>query len=349
MKPVTLLILLLLLLPPATIPARTLSADRIYTVRSGDTLWDLSEDFLGSPWLWPLIWKANPDIIDHPHWIYPGERLYIPPSIPPDLPTTIQVRIRDETPLITLTREDLIGLWRRLLEYGGEVVPDIREMPELAHIVASAGEERTMFALFDEVYVSGGDRDGFYPGAQFIVYRDRGRVVIPGTRLDVGILIQNVGIVEITEVHERVSRATVVASFEALLKGDGLRFRESVIDEFLSFRNRAEPREWTSEDERLALRGYICRERDGRTYAAEGDIVYVNWGRDMGLIPGSRLVVWREGRLVTDPVGLGAIQLPDESIATLGVLRVTDSTATCLVLGSKTRIQLGDYIDYVRR
>ncbi len=54
-------------------------------------------------------------------------------------------------------------------------------------------------AAHDEVYISGGDSDGFYPGAEFIIYRDEGRIVIPETRIDVGRLIQNVGVIEVTE------------------------------------------------------------------------------------------------------------------------------------------------------
>ncbi|OAN12624.1 hypothetical protein A3K86_17085 [Photobacterium jeanii] len=48
----------------------------VYTVKKGDTLWDISNHFLATPWLWPKLWQANPEI-KNPHLIYPGDKLYL--------------------------------------------------------------------------------------------------------------------------------------------------------------------------------------------------------------------------------------------------------------------------------
>ncbi|HKJ87358.1 MAG TPA: LysM domain-containing protein, partial [Gammaproteobacteria bacterium] len=49
-------------------------APTVYTVKKGDTLWDIAATFLNSPWRWQELWDRNP-YISNPDLIYPGDRL----------------------------------------------------------------------------------------------------------------------------------------------------------------------------------------------------------------------------------------------------------------------------------
>jgi nucleoid-associated protein YgaU len=57
---------------PATYPAGA----RTHTIKSGDTLWQLAQQYYSNAYLWPQLWESNTWITDA-HWIYPGDVLLV--------------------------------------------------------------------------------------------------------------------------------------------------------------------------------------------------------------------------------------------------------------------------------
>ena len=63
---------------PTLIQVKAGPDEVIHVVKKGDTLWDLANFYLKDPWKWPDVFQRNKDIVENPHWIYPGETIRIP-------------------------------------------------------------------------------------------------------------------------------------------------------------------------------------------------------------------------------------------------------------------------------
>jgi hypothetical protein len=91
------------LVVPAVGLAQEATERRTHVVKTGDTLWDLAGAYLSDPFLWPEIYRINTDVVEDPHWIYPGEVLQIPGAgeltVAADQPLPVEQGVEDQRPV----------------------------------------------------------------------------------------------------------------------------------------------------------------------------------------------------------------------------------------------------------
>jgi hypothetical protein len=318
-----------------------------YTVKRGDTLWDISKLFLRSPWRWPELWGMNLDQIRNPHLIYPGQMLFLDKSGgrarlrvgQPVAGDTVRLspRVRSE-PLdagaITSVPMHLIAPF-----LNEAVVFNSNELDAAPRIVA-AQEGRVLLGRGDTAYVRGelgGLRD-------WRVFREATPLKDPITQEVLGYEAQYLGTAEYRRAGETVSNGDgkpqiVPATFaiSTIRKEVGVGDRLAPVP----------PRDFTA---------YVphapAQPVDGRIVSVYGDaliagqnqIVALNRGAKDGMERGHVLALWQAGVSTTDKTDPArpAMRLPDERHGLLFVFRVFDRVSYALILNVQHPVRAGD-------
>lgn len=89
LRPTLATFLLCLALSPAIADAQ--GTGRTHTVKRGDTLWDLAQQYLGDPFKWPEIYRRNSATVQDPNLIYPDQLIVIDGEVVADAGTPADV------------------------------------------------------------------------------------------------------------------------------------------------------------------------------------------------------------------------------------------------------------------
>jgi hypothetical protein len=302
---------------------------RVHTVVTGDTLWDLSDAYLGTPWAWPSIWKDNPDV-PNPHRIYPGDRVWISPTEMRRISDAEAAQLLENQGEMPASYEDagmapLRTFTVPTIDSVGFVSAD--QLTASGSILGSDidvhwyGAEMPVYLSLGEGQVEKGDR--------FSVVRTTEEVRDPETRHVLGSFIEQLGWVEVTKVHSESAEAVIRSSAQEMQAGDRILPRTDP-DQEIPVRAGSVP-----------VEGQIAFLANSRTINAGQDVVFLNRGSVHGLSIGSPLVVVRLGGEARDAeTGLRRL-LPDEVVADLVVVSAEPGSAVAVVAHAREELARG--------
>ncbi|MCR9098160.1 MAG: LysM peptidoglycan-binding domain-containing protein [bacterium] len=348
---------------------------RLHTVAKGDTLWDLSAAYLGTPWVWPSVWIDNDDIAN-PHLILPGDKIWI---------TANEMRV--------VTDAEAQSFLETPVADADEAPPIVED----ADFVPEPGDEFAPVAATDPAVDEASTLDAFPVEVpeETAPAMPSGRMITIARRDSYG-FVSAEALSGASSIVESPSVRTFLAEGDEVFIGLGEGDTE-VGDQFMIFTviddvrdvetNRIlgshvenlgwlEVKELTGDTSiaeirqsyaeirrgtrvmvreklprRVALRstpdavdGQVVFLPSDRTLAADGEYVYLNRGEFHGLEIGTELEVYSSGAILNDRERRVDVRTPDTPVATLVVVTVDAESAVAFVLSADREIAVGDTV-----
>jgi hypothetical protein len=310
-----------------------------HQVVRGDTLWGISGKFLQNPWCWPEVWGMNREQIRDPHWIYPGQVVYLDretgrlrlgkPVGAGGMPT---VRMTAQVRTEGLGAEAVPAIPSGVIEpfLSQPLIIEAGEMNGAPRIVA-ADDNRVLIGKNERAYVRGDLKNG----TSFQVFRPGAPLRDPATRQIIGYEAAYLGDVKLQRAARADNEAhmfTVVTGKEEMGVGDRLQpLPPAPIVNYMPH-----PPEKPVEARIVSIYG-------GVNQAGQNQIVTINRGKGHGLDVGTVLELSRFGRTILDRTDQKQpVKLPDHQYGNLFIFRVFNNISYGLVMQVTDTVQVGD-------
>jgi hypothetical protein len=278
-----------------------------YTVQKGDTLWDLSQKFSDSAWLWPEMWRENSQIAN-PHRIYPGERIRL--FRRQGAQKIAEQKLEQSFPAKP-SLDDLIHYSYTALDRVGF----IRKTMVAPHgAIFKVQETKEMISSDDIVYIRPEGDAQLVPGKRYTLYRPLDPIKDRRTNAYIGIQHLLTGVVEITQ----------VAELEDMLMPYYRRLPKVII-----------------KDSPKGLQGRIIDSEEHNRLIGHNMIAFMNKGRKDGVQPGQFYNVYYQVRERVRPKGRAKTLLLPVDFAELLVIHTENTTATVIVTNADKEFEPG--------
>ena len=287
-----------------------------YTVKKGDTLWDLSEQFSDSPWVWPELWGEN-EQLPNPHWIYPGEK--------------IRIFHRD-------------WLDKKGVTPKTAVEPEFYAYPQIAQVgfikkraikpvgtIFKVKDDKVMISAGDLVYIREEGGVPLVKGNKYMIYRTICPITDETTNSYIGVQHLIIGQVKIFKNEQGFVLANVVKSFRMIQKNDYIMSCEKNLP-FIKLGK-----------SKKGLNGKIILSEEHQVMFGDASIAFINKGNQNGVTTGQEYSIYRQEKGEINTSGRKVILPPDE-IGTLLVLRTEAETSTVLITNAERNIEPGTMI-----
>ena len=315
-----------------------------YTVKRGDTLWDISGLFLKRAWRWPELWGMNLEQIRNPHLIYPGQmlvlerngdraRLRVAGGAPGDT-VKLSPSVRDAGP----SGGPIASVPLKFIEgfLDDAVIVDGDQLARAPRIVATQ-EGRVLLGKGDTAYVRG-DLNGV---REWRVFQYPKELRDPDTNE----LLGYEGTYVATADYEREGGTNDAGEIvPATFRITSTKLEANIFNRLLP----AQPKDYAPYVPRppsSPISGRIVSVYGEALNAGQNQIVALNKGARDGVERGHVLALWRAGQQARDLTTDGppqALRLPDERHGLLFVFRVFDRTSYALILEVQDPVTRGD-------
>ncbi len=217
----------------------------MYTIKKGDTLWDISSKFLKDPFLWPKLWERNP-YITNPHLIFPGNPIRLsaaepvkkeevkeePKKVveekPKEAVKEAEVKKVESPPPAVEKKEEMVAEKKPgKVEEKPLYFPEVRDagfMSDIPYrgigIVLEGKEGKNLMSAGDIVYLAFRTSEPILVGNKYTVFRASDEIRHPITEKLIGRKYNIIGNVQIIDRYGSFFTAKITESFDAVMKGD---------------------------------------------------------------------------------------------------------------------------------